>query len=442
MAPPLLNTKVLQTCRVSPSQCTATATTSLPSTFFDLLFMNFHPVQRVFFYEFPNSAHHFISSELPNLKHSLSLTLSRFYPLAGRLLMPDGGKPEILCSNGDAVNVVIAVSSDEFYELSSDHPREISRFHPLLPPLMMINENEQEVLAIQVTIFPNTGITIGTTMHHGVADGATYTHFMKTWSAVHRFGELEGFSMVAPPFYDRSNVRDEKGLERIFMEELEEFNNRDSFEKWDLHGCHDVLLATFVFGKERLEKLRMKTMSNCSIYALACGYMWSCLVKIHKETSKKKVHFGFVTGCRARINPPLPENYFGNCLGICVVEANRREVTKPENSAEAIWEVIEGLKGGVMEGAEGWMRNVHRYASQKAMTVAGSPKLGVYGVEFRWGRPKKVEIVSIERTSAVALAETRDEEGGIEVGIALPRHEMEQFASCFVNGFLGDQHKC
>ncbi|KAH7690477.1 Transferase protein [Dioscorea alata] len=426
--------QLLQTWNVSPPPFAGGDTTTvLPSTFFDLIFMHFHPVQRVFFYDFPHSSHHFISSELPSLKHSLSLTLSRFYPLAGRLLMRAGGKPELVFSAGDSVTVTIAVSSDDFHELSSDHAREMSRFHPLLPKLI-----EKEVLAIQVTIFPNSGICIGTTMHHGVGDGATYSHFMKTWSAVHRFGELAGFSMVLPPFFDRSEVKDDRGLERLFMDELEEFKGGDGLDKWDLHGCNDVVLVTFVFGRERMEKMKKKTLSNCSVYALACGYMWSCLVKARRETSKKTVYFGFVTGCRARIEPALPTNYFGNCLGICCVEAKRTEVVKEKRlaAAEAIWEVIKGLEEGVMDGADKWVRNVYKYASERAMTVAGSPKLGVYDVEFGWGKPKKVEIVSIERTGAVSLTESRDGEGGIEAGLALPRHEMEEFVTCFFNGFM------
>ncbi|XP_039133199.1 malonyl-coenzyme A:anthocyanin 3-O-glucoside-6''-O-malonyltransferase-like [Dioscorea cayenensis subsp. rotundata] len=392
-------TQLLQTWNVSPPPFAGgdTTTTVLPSTFFDLIFMHFHPVQRVFFYDFPHSSHHFISSELPSLKYSLSITLSRFYPLAGRLLMHASGKPELVFTAGDSVSVTIAVSSDDFDELSSDHAREMSRFHPLLSKLI-----EKEVLAIQVTIFPNSGISIGTTMHHGVGDGATYSHFMKTWSAVHRFGDLAGFSMVLPPFFDRSKMRDDRGLERLFMDELEEFKGGDGLEKWDLHGCNDVVLATFVFGRERLEKMKKKTL--------------------------------------ARIEPALPTNYFGNCLGICCVEAKRTEVVEEKRlvAAEAIWEVIKGLEEGVMERADKWVRNVYKYASERAMTVAGSPKLGVYEVEFGWGKAKKVEIVSIERTGAVSLTESRDGEGGIEAGLALPRSEMEEFVTCFFNGFMDE----
>jgi hypothetical protein len=106
-------------------------------------------------------------------------------------------------------------------------------------------------------------------------------------------------------------------------------------------------------------------------------------------------------------------------------------------SAAAIWRAIEGLaeQGRVFRDARGWVRLVREYASARAVTVAGSPKLGVYAATdlgAPWGRPRKVEIVSVERTGALALAESgRDGDGGIEVGLALPRGEMEAFRAFY-----------
>ena len=40
--------------------------------------------------------------------------------------------------------------------------------------------------------------------------------------------------------------------------------------------------------------------------------------------------------------------------------------------------------------------------------------------DFGWGRPKRIEEISIDTTRAISLTESRDLEGGIEVGLALP----------------------
>lgn len=161
----------------------------------------------------------------------------------------------------------------------------------------------------------------------------------------------------------------------------------------------------------------------------------------------KTEHFGFVTACRARMEPPAPATYFGNCLGICSVEASRSELLGEDGvvvASTAIWKVIRGLEGGgAFVGAENWVRDVFRLAAMGILTVAGSPKLGMYQVDFGWGRPRKVEVVSIERTSAMSIAEAREEEGGgLEYGLVLTRDEMARFGGFFADGLKQLSSSC
>ena len=65
----------------------------------------------------------------------------------------------------------------------------------------------------------------------------------------------------------------------------------------------------------------------------------------------------------------------------------------------------------------------------------GSSHLQVYESDFEWGRHKQVEVVSIDRTRAMSLAESGDGSGGIEIGLTMEKHETEKFASLF-NGEL------
>jgi hypothetical protein len=64
------------------------------------------------------------------------------------------------------------------------------------------------------------------------------------------------------------------------------------------------------------------------------------------------------------------------------------------------------------------------------LSVAGSPRFRVYDVDFGFGRPAKVEIVSVARTGAMAVAEIRGR-AGMEVGMSLPPAGMAAFRSCF-----------
>jgi hypothetical protein len=66
--------------------------------------------------------------------------------------------------------------------------------------------------------------------------------------------------------------------------------------------------------------------------------------------------------------------------------------------------------------------------------VAGSARFEVYGVDFGWGRPKNVEVTSIDRTGAVSMAESKGESGGVEIGLVLKKEVMEIFENLFVSG--------
>ncbi|MQL75867.1 hypothetical protein Taro_008227 [Colocasia esculenta] len=446
-----LETKILEHCLVAPAAGSA-APVTLPLTYFDYVFLPFHPVQRVFFYELPCSRSLFLSGHLPRLKLSLSLALREFRPLAGSLVLPPHcASPEVRCSDGDAVAFTVAESGDELYFLSGNRARDAARLHPLVP-LLLHGEGAKRspVLALQATLFPGAGMALGVTVQHAVADGSTSAHFLKTWATTCRLGRngVFGVSCVGgPPSYDRTVIRDPTGLGRTFLADLEMLREDRRMEAWDLAGHSDILRASFVVTYQQIQQLGLrvtgKSSLKCSPYALACGFVWACLVKarvVDDVGGYTTEHFGFVTGCRERMEPSAPATYFGNCLGICCVEANRSDLAGEDGAvaaSTAICKTIRRLeeRGGAFRGAENWVRDIFRLAAMGILTVAGSPKLGMYQVDFGWGRPRKVEVVSIERTGAMSIAEAKEEEGGgLEIGLVLPREEMSRFRGFFAEG--------
>ncbi|GJM87113.1 hypothetical protein PR202_ga03037 [Eleusine coracana subsp. coracana] len=454
MAPGPLNpatvttTTVLEQCHVSPSPAPAAdQPRALPLTFFDLVFWDFPPVQRLFFYANADvlDVQNFQDSELPRFKKSLAAALHQFYPLAGTLpceLGPEGvtPPPEVAFKEGDSVRLTVAVSADDFHDLAGDHPRDTDRLRPLLPSLLPQHgggSRRQDVLAVQLRC-----VHEGRGRHH--EDVGRHTPL----------GPADLCTKVVvgppPPLLDRGVVRDDAGLRDAFVRDHRDLAAAGDarLADWDLSrrpaGGSVVVLATFRFTAKQLARLgshvEAQTAARCSPYALACGAAWAGILHARRNTdatAPSDACFGFVTGCKPRVSPPIPANYFGNCLGLCRVELGPTTTTTAAKLAAAIWRVIAGLaeeEGRALRDARGWVRCVREYAARRAVTVAGSPKLGVYGVDFGggWGRPAKVEIASVERTGALALAEDGDgDDGGIEVGLALPRAEMDAFRSFY-----------
>ncbi|XP_057755113.1 malonyl-CoA:anthocyanidin 5-O-glucoside-6''-O-malonyltransferase-like [Arachis stenosperma] len=442
---------------LGPQNLLHSSSTSLPLTFFDILWLRLPPVQRVFFYEFPHQPSLFYDTLLPKLKHSLSLALAYYFPLAGTLTWPhDSNKPIIIYNVGDTLSLILAESDADFNHLSGSDLCEASEVHHLVPELS-ISDDQATVLALQVTLFPNHGFSIGVTSHHAVLDGKTSTSFIKSWAYL--CNKLEDSSSspcdLPPelsPFLEREIVEDPKGLEAKYLSDwLKQGgpNNR-SLKVWNLQVPQDSVRGLFKLSRSNIEKLknfvgsRQKGNSNLhlSSFVVSLAYAWVCKTKA-EETKSKKVGMAINVDCRNRLDPPLPPTYFGNCIGARVASAETREFLDEDGgvvvAVESLSSALETLKDGVLNEAETWssllLDGLHSDEEMKLTGAAGTPRFEVYGSDFGWGRPKKVEMVSIDRTGAISLSDSRDGDG-LEVGFVSSKPSMEAFASIFAKGLL------
>ncbi|XP_058096644.1 phenolic glucoside malonyltransferase 2-like [Magnolia sinica] len=436
--------KVLEHCRVAPPP-DSVQPTALRLTFFDIIWMQIPPVQRLFFYNFsdPNT-----TTLLSNLKRSLSLALQIFYPLAGNLThSPETGHHEILYADGDSVLLTIAESDSDFEHLIGSHPRDVTDFHPFAPHLPGSDSLPAPVLSLQVTLFPNSGFCIGISVHHVAADGWTSTHFMKSWASICRTGDASSIKQL--PIYDRTVTNGMDWLTTKHFLEMEKVKAKDCLDALDVKSQPHAVRATFLLSRAHIERLRSwvatrrvngsEKDSRLSSFVLTIAYVWVRVVMARgPEDDEKMAHLVFAVDYRARLDPPLPAPYFGNCIGACFAHAVVGELTQEDGvvvAAESIGRAIRGLEGDeVLKGAESWIRRAMELASDRVFSIAGSPRFRIYDTDFGWERPKKVEVLSIEGTGAMSLAESRDEEGGVEIGLALPDYEMNVFDSLFKEG--------
>jgi hypothetical protein len=83
---------------------------------------------------------------------------------------------------------------------------------------------------------------------------------------------------------------------------------------------------------------------------------------------------------------------------------------------------------------DAWLDLIKEASANGILTAAGSPRFRVYELDFGFGRPLKVDIVSVARTGAVAVAESRSCVGGMEVGVSLQPTGMDRYQRCFTDG--------
>ncbi|BAT83273.1 hypothetical protein LR48_Vigan03g017900 [Vigna angularis] len=426
--------------------------TSLPLTFFDILWLRSPPIQRILFYQFSHPTPPFFHTLLPKLIHSLSLTLGHFFPLAGHLTWPlHSQNPIINYKTGDSVSLTAAESDADFNHLAGSNLWKTEEMHHLLPHLNISHE-QATLLALQITLFPNSGFSIGITSHRAVLDAKTSTSFIKSWAYLCR--ESRAPPCLPPelcPFYERILVKDPDQIGEKFLNDwlMQGGSNKRSLMVRDVQSPEHATGGLFKLSGSDIERLKHFVVSkqrqnniniHLSTFVLSLAYAWVCRVRA-EEMKNERVTLILTVDCRGCLEPPLPPTYFGNCVGLRLAIAERRELLGEDGlivAVEALSEAMESVKKeGVLIGAENWsswlLDCVGGEADVKAIGVAGSPNFEAYSSDFGWGGPKKVETVSIERTAVFSLSDSNNGEG-IEIGFVSKKTTMETFASLFAKG--------
>ncbi|KAJ6290430.1 hypothetical protein OIU78_026211 [Salix suchowensis] len=409
--------KIMDVCQVTPASESATEF-SLPLTFFDMIWLKFPPVERIFFYKLTELSPSFFNSViLPNLKHSLSHALLHFLPLAGNLTWPpQATKPILLYTPNDGVELTVAESNADFHHLSGNGVREALASRLCIPELP-VTDSKASVIALKITLFPNQGFCIGISSHHAIMDGKSSTMFIKAWA---HMCKLKYKWPGSDP-----NPRSLKLLPALAV-------------------LSSPVRATFELSGEDIRKLRARVSAQAkpahlSNFVLVFAHASVCIVKSKGLESDRMVLMGFAADCRARLDPPIHENYFGNCVKLCAWHTEAGSLSEENGylrAVERLSEFIRGLEKGVLDGSKTMLARYMTTAAAREFVigVAGSTRFQVYGTDFGWGKPEKVETTSIDRTGAISMAESKDGNGGVEIGLVLEKNEMEKFTSLFVDG--------
>ncbi|XP_015880928.1 malonyl-CoA:anthocyanidin 5-O-glucoside-6''-O-malonyltransferase-like [Ziziphus jujuba] len=448
--------KIVEVTTVTPPQDSKTPN-SLPLTFFDLVWLRSPPTKRLYLYELPTvSTATFFDSVLPKLKHSLSLTLRHFLPLAGNISWPETSpKPLIDYVGGsdDGVSFTVAESDADFYDLSAADINESTASHLLVPDLA-VSKEKAAVTALQITVFPNRGFSIGITTHHAVLDGKSSTSFIKAWSHICKIGDQ--YSTASLPelnlLYDRSVIKDPKGLEAIYVNNCLQSggpNNKSLLPDHKPRIPSDTVRVTFQLSRVKIEKLREfvkvemakrkdQNPHHVSTFSLTVAYTCTCLAKSEGLSSEiELVLISFGVDCRSRLEPPVL-GYFGNCMTLKVAFAEAKGVMGKEGFLVAVNAISEAIKSletdGIFHGAENRVAGKHSLPPFKLYNFSGSPRFEVYNSDFGWGRPTKVDMPCFDTNSAISLSDSKNGDGGVQIGLPLNKHIVEAFASQFAKG--------
>ncbi|KAM7275563.1 hypothetical protein ACFE04_017429 [Oxalis oulophora] len=420
--------KVIDEFRVSPPPGSLPDTLTLPLTIFDLTYLNsIHrfTFKSLFLYANPDqSLDHFTQTTIPSLKSSLSLTLRYFFPYASDIILPPAPqKPYILFTQGNSVSFIVAQydgDHSDFDHLTSNNIKDVNDLHTFCPnlPRNHVSPDGTRVdplFVVKVTLFPGQGICIGIGYSHTIADGRTMKHFLKSWTSICRSNDK---------WHDST----------LSSQEL---------ETPDLHA--DKVRSTFVMKRSHIDKLK-RYISNSfpneeahlSSLIITCCFIWVCLVKSIGTISDDMICRLSVPADMRNHIKGIPTTYFGNCIAGVFANVKKSKLVAQDGlivAARALQKSLKELKisHGVLRVIEKWITTDDK---NLLLIVAGSPRFEIYKNDFDWGYPKKRELLHIDapHIRTMSLAECRDEEGGIEIGMELKGAEMDVFTRVFYQG--------
>ncbi|KAG6517963.1 hydroxycinnamoyltransferase-like [Zingiber officinale] len=400
-----------------------------------------HHTMSVFFYRTDGSANFFDAAVL---RDALARVLVPFYPMAGRLARGEDGRIVIDC-NGEGALFVEAdaeATVDDFGDCAPTE--EMEQLVPKPNADYTGGISAFPLLIIQVTRFKCGGAALGIGTQHHVVDGFSGLHLINSWSDIAR-----GVGITVQPFFDRTLLRarhpPNPSFDHVEYQPPPSMNTSAAAVEVNSAGVvpsSAVAVRVFKFTREQLNLLKAKASSggSYSTYVLIAAHVWRCACIARGLPPDQMTRMYIVTNGRKRIQPPLPQGYFGNVIFAATPIAAAGEVVSPEGglspAAKTIQEAILRVDAGYMQSAldylemqpnlEALVKGPHTYRCPNLGLISwvGLP---IYDADFGWGRPVFLAPGRIGYEGKAFVLPSAAGDSGLLVAISLQPDHMVKF---------------
>ncbi|XP_061343224.1 uncharacterized acetyltransferase At3g50280-like [Gastrolobium bilobum] len=387
-------------CFIKPQRPTEESNRICYLAHWDILWLSTHYIQKGLLFKKPTSPHNqqdFIENLLDKLKHSLSLALVHFYPLSGRLVTHKTQDPPsyvvyVDCNNSPGARFIYATLDLTISDILSpvyvppivqslfDHHKAVNHDGHTMP-----------LLTIQVTELVD-GVFLGCSMNHILGDGTSYWNFFKTWSQIF---QTQGDDVPVPisrhPIHNRWFPEGCGQLINLPFKHHDEFISRYEAPK--------LRERIFHFSAESIAKLKAKANSESntteiSSFQSLSAHVWRSITRARRLPYDQRTTCKLATNNRSRMEPPVPEEYFGNLIQAVSTEATAGELLE-NDLGWAAWKVHMAVAnhndGVVREMVKEWVKSPVIYQMDLFMDpytvlMGSSPRFNMYGNEFGMGK--------------------------------------------------------
>jgi len=168
-----------------------------------------------------------------------------------------------------------------------------------------------------------------------------------------------------------------------------------------------------------------------STFVALAALGWTAFVRAKGLAAGDDTYLVFLADLRARLDPPVGDGYLGNCIKGCLATAYAGDLVGGDRgllgACRAIQAAVAEMEAAPLAGTERWIQKMMTLPFQRLCNVAASPRFRVYEAsDFGFGRPARVELVSMNHDGEMVLVGGR-EDGEVQVSVSLDPARMEEF---------------
>ncbi|KAL2892295.1 hypothetical protein RDABS01_008204 [Bienertia sinuspersici] len=406
----------------------------------DLAMLSAHYIQKGLLFNKPSvtDEEFNIATFLEKLKDSLSKTLVYFYPLAGQLAtqIDEDQHTSLIfidCEKGSGARFIHATLDMIVDDIVSpiDVPIIVKSF---FDHHMAVNHDghTRPLLSVQVTELVD-GFFIGCSMNHAVVDGTSYWNFWNIWSEIHQQQSITSNL----PVHDRWFSEGYGPKISLPFTHTDEFIRR--------YEAPELRKRFFHFSSETISRLKMKanmeveeTDKEISSLQALSALVWRCITRARRLAGDEKTICTMDANLRQRLDPQLPQGYFGNSIWVAKAAASADEVLEHSLgwTAQLLQKAVSELTDKTLRGVfEAWMKSpfvyqIGEFFEPNSTVIGSSPRFNMYGNDFGVGAPVAVRSGYANKIPGKVTTYQGSKGGGsIDLEICLPPDTMSALES-------------
>ncbi|CAH8333593.1 unnamed protein product [Eruca vesicaria subsp. sativa] len=396
-------------------------------------------VGTIFFYKaIPGESPEIISRRLRN---SLSETLTRFYPLAGRI---DG--VSVNCNDEGALFTEARTDHllSDFLKNNLDNTESLGLFLPSVAPGE--SAGTWPLLSVMVSFFGSgSGAAVTVSISHKICDAASLLTFVQGWAATMKGAISNDMALTIPNFVGST----------IYPPPHTSFQSPSVDDLLEFRG--KCVTNRLVFKSSKIAALKCKAASESLLVPTRVeaimSLIWICATKASRSNSVSPKSTLMTQAMDLRLRIPtnvLPKNAMGNLQSAFFLKI---DAESPMDIGEIVVQ-FRKAKEGINDMIEENLQGYHTDSTVVTTSTLGQNLLGVlqkfmtgltpdidmygmsswckkpfYEVDFGWGNPVWIGSAShtiCDNLVYVLLLDSKDGED-VEAWVGLPKQDMPVF---------------